>query len=157
MSHVQLQVRPRRVRCTDACEPPPFRFAVGAPAAPRERTAGQRIAAAPLRALSLALGAAGRLVDAAFFLVVLTIWCALHLTVWSYAFEMGPAASCFGLPCPAWLTSKVVIACIALAVASYVLARMFRKLGHRATSGVLLLLVTFDVAALIVLGVGSMT
>ena len=46
--------------------------------------------------------------DAAFFLVVLTIWCALHLGLWSYAFQMGPAANCFGIPCHDWLSTKVI-------------------------------------------------
>lgn len=157
MSHVQLQVRPRRVRCTDACEPPPFRFTAGVVSAPRQRTVGQRAMLLPVRAIAFLLAAAGRLVDAAFFLVVLTVWNAMHLVVWSYAFKVGPAADCFTLPCPTWLTSKVVIATIALAVTSYVLARVFRKLGHRATSMVLLLLVTLDVAALLLLGIGSFT
>lgn len=154
MSQVQLQVRPRRVRCTDVCEPPPFRFTAGVQPAPTPTT-GQRIARLPFRAVALAFVAIGRLVDAAFFLFVLTIWCALHLALWSYAFKMGPAADCFGLPCHDWLSTKVIIGCAVLAVTSYVLARFFRRLGHRCTSFMLLLLVTFDVSALILLGIGS--
>ena len=154
MSQVQLQVRPRRVRCTDAHEPPPFRFtAAQAPAA--RPTAGQRVARLPLQGVALTLAMVVKLVDAAFFLVVLTIWCALHLALWSYAFEMGPAADCFGLPCHEWLSTKVIIGCVVLAVTSYLLARVFRRLGHRFTSFMLLLLVTFDVSALLLLGIGS--
>ncbi len=156
MSNVQLQVRPRRVRCTSACEPPPFSFSATAPAARPERSATARAMLAPVKGIGLALAAAGRLIDAAFFLVVLTVWCALHLTVWSYAFAVGPAADCFGLSCPTWLDGKVVIGAIALAVTSYLLARFFRRLGHRATSFMLLVLVTFDVAALLLLGVNSL-
>src|SRR5690349_20755907 len=103
MSQVHLQVRPRRVRCTDACEPPPFRFAAGAQPAPTP-TPGQRVARLPFQALAVAFTAVGKLVDAAFFLVVLTVWYALHLALWSYAFNMGPAADCFGLPCHEWLS-----------------------------------------------------
>lgn len=156
MSNVQLQVRPRRVRCSSACEPPPFRFsASAAPAAPR--TASQRALLLPVRALAVVLVATGRLVDAAFFLVVLTVWNAMHLVVWSYAFKVGPAADCFGLPCPGWLMTKALVACVVLAVFSYLLARMFRRLGHRATGFLLLMLVTFDVSALLLLGVGALT
>lgn len=152
MSQVQLQVRPRRVRCSTSCEPPPFRFEVGQ--ATRDRATGAaRIAQAPFRAAWLLLAAAGRAIDAAFFLVAITVWCALHLTAWSYAFEMGPAAECFGLPCPAWLRTKVLIGCVGLALASFLAARFMRRLGHRATGFMLLVLVTFDVAALMLLGV----
>jgi hypothetical protein len=156
MSHVQLQVRPRRVRCSDACEPPPFRFSAATRTHP-QRTASRQVLLLPLRALAIAASLVGKLVDAAFFLVVLTVWNAMHVLVWSYAFQVGPAADCFGLPCPSWLDSKVVAACMTLAVLSYVLARAFRRLGHRATSMVLLLLVTFDVAALLLLGIGALT
>lgn len=110
----------------------------------------------PFRAVWLLLAAIGRAIDAAFFLVVITVWCAVHLALWSYAFEMGPAADCFGLPCPAWLSTKVIIGCLVLAVISYVLARGFRRLGHRATSFMLLVLVTFDLAALMLLGLQSL-
>lgn len=154
MSNVQLQVRPRRVRCTDASTPPPFRFSVAAQPK-RQRTPTQRALLLPVQAVGHVLALVGRLIDAAFFLVALTVWNAMHLVVWSYAFEVGPAADCFGLPCPTWITSKVLIACTVLAVASYVLSRLFRRLGHRATSLVLLLLVTFDVAALLLLGISS--
>ncbi len=154
MSQVQLQVRPRRVRCTDACEPPPFRFRAGQAPAPKP-TAGQLALRAPVRTVGFVLAALGRIIDAAFFLVVLTIWCALHVGLWSYAFEMGPAADCFGLPCHEWLSTKVIIGCVVLAVTSYLLARIFRGLGHRWTSRMLLLLVTFDVSALLLLGLGS--
>ncbi len=154
MSQVQLQVRPRRVRCTDAHEPPPFRFSAGGAAAPKP-TAGQRVVRLPLQTFALVLATAGRIIDAAFFLVVLTIWCALHLALWSYAFDLGPAADCFGLPCHDWLSTKVIVGCVVLAVTSYLLARIFRRLGHRATSFMLLMLVTFDVSALILLGIGS--
>lgn len=157
MSNVQLQVRPRRVRCRNACEPPPFRFSAAAAPANPPRPASQRALLLPVRAVALLLSAAGTLVDAAFFLVVLTVWNAMHLVVWSYAFEVGPAADCFGLPCPPWLMTKALIACGVLAVVSYVLARMFRRLGHRATSFLLLMLVTFDVSALLLLGVGALT
>ncbi len=155
MSNVQLQVKPRRVRCTSAAAPPPFRFSAAA-AACRDHTPTQKVLLAPLRAIALAFAAAGQLIDAAFFLVVLVVWNAAHLTVWSYAFKVGPAADCFGLPCPAWLDGKVLMACAALTVVSYLLARMFRRLGRRATSHVLLLLVTFDVAALLLLGFGAL-
>ncbi len=154
MSQVQLQVRPRRVRCTDASEPPPFRFTAGTAPAPKP-TAGHRVARLPLQTLALVFAIAGRIIDAAFFLVVLTIWCALHLGLWSYAFQLGPAADCFGIPCHGWLSTKVIIGCVVLAVTSYLLARVFRKLGHRATSFMLLMLVTFDVSALLLLGIGS--
>lgn len=154
MSQVQLQVRPRRVRCTDASEPPPFRFTAGtAPVA--KPTAAQRVARLPLQTVVLAFAIVGRLIDAAFFLVVLTVWCALHLALWSYAFQLGPAADCFGIPCHDWLSTKVIVGCIVLAVTSYLLARVFRSLGHRATSFMLLTLVTFDVSALLLLGIGS--
>lgn len=157
MSNVQLQVRPRRVRCTGACEPPPFTFSAAATPAPEARPATERALLLPFRAVALVMAVVGTLVDAVFFLVVLTVWNAMHLVVWSYAFEVGPAADCFGLPCPGWLMSKAIIACAALAVVSYVLARMFRRLGHRATSFLLLMLVTFDVSALLLLGVGALT
>ena len=157
MSQVQLQVRPRRVRCSTSCEPPPFSFRAGATAA-RERARGAALVAQlPFKAIALAFVAVGRVIDAASFLVGLTIWCALHLTAWSYAFDMGPAAECFGLPCPAWLRAKVIIGCVVLAVVSFLASRLLRRLGHRATSLVLLVLVTFDVSALILLGVGSIT
>jgi hypothetical protein len=154
MSQVQLQVQPRRVRCTSACEPPPFRFNAGAPSVV-EPTRGQRVAQLPFRAIAFLFASAGRIVDLAFFLTMLTLWCALHLTAWSYAFQMGPAADCFGLSCPTWLQPKVIIGCIVLAVASYVLARFARRLGHRATSMMLLLFVTLNVSALLLLGVGA--
>jgi Kef-type K+ transport system membrane component KefB len=155
MSQVQLQVRPRRVRCATSSEPPPFRFDVGQRR--RERATGAAMAVqAPFRALWLLMRTVGHVIDAAFFLVCITIWCALHITVWSYAFEMGPAADCFTLPCPSWLRTKVLFAAIALALVSFLLSRMFRRLGHRMTSFMLLVLVTFDVAALILLAMSSL-
>src|SRR5687768_11432010 len=118
MWHVQLQVRPRRVRCADSLERPPFRFDVGQRT--RDRASGAaRAAQAPFLALWLLLRTLGHAIDAAFFLCSITIWCALHVTVWSYAFEMGPAATCFGLPCPEWLRTKVLIAAVALAALSF--------------------------------------
>lgn len=154
MSQVQLQVRPRRVRCSTSCEPPPFRFEVGQ--ATRDRATGvARMARAPFKAVWLLLTTTGRAIDVAFFLAAITIWCALHLTAWSYAFEMGPAADCFGLPCPTWLRTKVLIGCVGLALASFLAARFMRGLGHRATSFMLLVLVTFDVSALLLLGIRS--
>lgn len=159
MSQVQLQVKPRRVRCGSSCEPPPFLFSEVAASKIKSKQARGLVgsaALAPLRFLALALRAVGHAVDGAFFLVVLVVWNAMHVVVWSYAFKLGPAADCFGLSCPAWLGSKVVIACISLAVLSYALARMFRRLGHRATSFVLLLLVTFDLAALMVLAISAL-
>src|SRR6476661_5586832 len=129
MSQVQLQVRPRRSRCTTSCEPPPFRFEVGG-ATRRRATGAALVARVPLTGLRLVLAAVGGIIDAGFFLTAITVWCALHITVWSYAFQMGPAADCFGLPCPGWLDTKVVFACIALAVASFVIARVLRRLGH---------------------------
>ena len=111
---------------------------------------------APFRAVWFVLRAVGHLVDAAFFLVCITIWCALHITVWSYAFEMGPAADCFTLPCPEWLRTKVLVAAITLAAVSFLISRLLRRLGHRMTSLMLLVLVTFDVAALILLGMSSL-
>lgn len=155
MSQVQLQVRPRRVRCTTSCEPPPFRFDVGQ--GTRDRATGAaRAIRAPFMAIWLLLATIGRAIDAAFFLVAITVWCALHLTIWSYAFELGPAANCFALPCPEWLRAKVLIGCLALAAVSFLAARMMRRLGHRATSFMLLVLVTFDVAALLLLGVHAL-
>ena len=155
MSNVQLQVRPRRVRCSSAAEPPPFRFSAGAQPRP-DRSPTQKALLAPLRAIVVACTTVGALIDAAFFLVVLVVWNAAHLTIWSYAFEVGPAANCFGLPCPTWIDGKVLMACAALAVVSYLLARMFRRLGHRATSFLLLVLVTFDVAALLLMGLDAL-
>jgi hypothetical protein len=156
MSQVQLKVRPRRVRCTTSCEPPPFSFDTGV--ASRQRPTGAALVAQlPFKGIWLMLAACGKLIDAAFFLTALTIWCAIHITLWSYAFEMGPAADCFGLPCPTdWLGSKVLLTCAGLAVFTFVSARIMRRLGHRATSFMLLVLVTFDVAALLVLGIHSL-
>jgi hypothetical protein len=125
-------------------------------AARRRATGAARVAQLPLLGVRLILITVGGIVDAAFFLTALTVWCALHITIWSYAFQMGPAANCFGLPCPGWLRAKVLIACIALAVVSFVGARILRGLRHRATSFMLLVLVTFDVSALLVLGVHSL-
>lgn len=157
MSNVQLQVRPRRVRCTSACEPPPFRFTAGSANARPERSAATKAALVPVRAVGLAFATVGKVIDLAFFLVVLTVWNALHLTVWSYAFGIGPAADCFTLGCPtSWLDGKVLLIGLALAVTSYLLARFFRRLGHRATSFLLLVLVTFDVAALLLLGINAL-
>jgi hypothetical protein len=142
------------VRCADSLEPPPFRFDVGQRT--RDRATGAaRAARAPLTAIWLLLRTIGHAIDAAFFLVSITVWCALHVTVWSYAFEMGPAADCFTLPCPEWLRTKVLIAAIALALLSFLAARFMRRLGHRMTGFMLLVLVTFDVAALILLGINS--
>lgn len=152
MSQVQLQVRPRRSRCTTSCESPPFRFNVGA----LERGQRSALATAALVPLRVLLTTTGALIDAAFFLAAITAWCALHLTVWSYAFEMGPAATCFGLSCPEWLRAKVLVACVTLAVLSFVVSRILARLGHRATSFTLLVLVTFDVSALLVLGVRAL-
>jgi Kef-type K+ transport system membrane component KefB len=155
MSQVQLQVRPRRVRCATTSEPPPFRFDAGQRR--RERATGAALAVqAPFRAIWLLLRTVGQLIDAAFFLACITIWCALHITVWSYAFEMGPAADCFTLPCPEWLRTKVLVAAVALAVVSFLIARILRRLGHRMTSFMLLVLVTFDVAALILLAMSTL-
>ena len=154
MSHVQLQVKPRRVRCTTSCEPPPFRFDAVQRAARRQGPALVRV---PARVLAAALALFGRAIDAAFFLVVLTIWCSLHVVTWSYAFEMGPAATCFGLNCPAWLTGRMLIACAALAAVTLFVALLLRRLGHRATGTVLLVLVTFDVAALLLLAASTVS
>lgn len=156
MSQVQLQVRPRRSRCSTSCEPPPFNFEVGHTA--RQRASGAaRLARAPFKALWLLLATVGRAIDAVFFLACLTVWCGLHVTAWSYAFEMGPAANCFSLPCPEWLRTKVLIGCGALAVLSFVAARIMGRLGHRATRFMLLVLLTFDVAALLLLGVRAVS
>lgn len=106
-------------------------------------------------AVWLALRTVGHAIDAAFFLAAITVWCALHVTVWSYAFEMGPAADCFSLPCPEWLRTKVLLGAVALAIASFLVARVMRRLGHRMTAFMLYVLVTFDVAALILLGLSS--
>jgi len=155
MSNVQLQVRPRRVRCSSASEPPPFRFDVASCAS--DAAAGSPpYVRLPLQAVAFALRTVGLAVDAAFFLVGLALWCGVHLALWSYAFQMGPAADCFGLPCHDWLSTKVIIGCVALATISFVAARILRRLGHRATAFVLLVLVTFDVSALLVLGIGSL-
>jgi hypothetical protein len=117
----------------------------------------QRVVLLPLKAVWGLLGLTGRLIDLAFFLTALTIWCGLHLTLWSYAFEMGPAANCFDMPCPGWITHRVVLGCAALAVLTFASSRFLRRLGHTATSRMLLLLVTFDVAALMILGVHTLT
>jgi hypothetical protein len=154
MSHVQLQVRPRRVRCATSQQPPPFRFEVGQRRAPKP-TGAARVVRAPFQAVWLALRTIGHAIDAAFFLAAITVWCALHVTVWSYAFEMGPAADCFSLPCQEWLRTKVLLGAVGLAVASFLVARIMRRLGHRMTAFMLLVLVTFDVAALILLGLGA--
>ena len=149
MSQVQLQVKPRRSRCAGSNEPPPFRFdAVLGPQAER-RPAVLRL---PAKAVALFLATIGGVIDVAFFLVGLTIWCGMHLVLWSYAFEAGPAADCFGLPCPPWLGGRVLRVSAALAVITFWAARALKRLGHRATSTMLLVLVTFDVAALFVLG-----
>lgn len=115
-----------------------------------------RLLRAPVRAVRLLLAAVGGLVDAAFFLAGLTVWCAMHLALWSYAFDMGPAADCFGLPCPPFIAHRVLLACGTLAVLTFVVSRLLRKLSHNATSGVLLVLVTFDVAAMLLLGAGML-
>ncbi|MCW2927617.1 MAG: hypothetical protein JWM86_1585 [Thermoleophilia bacterium] len=154
MSQVQLQVRPRRVRCSESCEPPPFRFETAH--GRRERATGAALVAlVPAKGLWLLLRTVGHAIDAAFFLATIVVWCALHLTVWSYAFEMGPAASCFGLPCPEWLRAKVVLACVALCACSFIAAMVLRRLNHRATGSVLLVLVTFDIAALLLLALNA--
>lgn len=156
MSQVQLQVKPRRVRCRDAAPPPPFEFTAGRePQAPA--SAARTAVLLPLRAIWGVLGLTGRVIDLAFFLTALTIWCGLHLTLWSYAFEMGPAANCFDLPCPGWITGRIVWGCAGLAVLTFASSRFLRRLGHTATSHMLLLLVTFDVAALMFLGIHSLT
>lgn len=155
MSQVQLQVRPRRSRCSSSCEPPPFAFRPGSAPASNHDGGAASLIRLPLRGVVWLLIAIGRTIDAASFLVGLTVWCALHLTVWSYAFDIGPAASCFGLPCPAWLRTKVILACGILAVVSFVSSRILHRLGHRATSRVLLVLVTFDMSGVLLLGVRS--
>lgn len=155
MSQVHLQIRPRRVRCERAATPPPFRFEAARAATPKPASPGCRALLLPVRAVALVFALVGRLIDVAFFLVMLTAWCSLHLVLWSYAFDMGPAADCFALPCPAWVTHRVWMACAGLAIITFVLSRLLSRLGHRATSRVLLLLVTFDVAALLLLGINA--
>lgn len=155
MSHVQLQVRPRRARCSSSCEPPPFNFRTSACAPQKGGGRVNLLARVPARAAVVALLVVGRTIDAASFLVGITLWCAVHLTVWSYAFDMGLAAHCFGLPCPGWLRAKVIVACVLLAFVSLVASRLLRRLGHRATSLMLVVLVTFDVAAVLLLGMRS--
>lgn len=150
MTQVQLQVRPRRVRCERAAPPPPFEFTAGSRGG-AARPARPAMIERPLRVITGALSLLGRVIDLAFFLVVLTTWCALHLVLWSFAFDLGPAADCANLPCPAWVGQRVLLLCGALAVLTFAVARFLRRLGHRATAGVLLLLVTFDVAALLLL------
>ncbi|MCW2923521.1 MAG: hypothetical protein JWM98_925 [Thermoleophilia bacterium] len=157
MSQVQLHVRPRRVRCSTSSEPPPFAFRPAAAAPPARDGALGTLARVPARTLAVALVAIGHFIDAASFLTGITVWCALHLTVWSYAFDMGPAADCFGLPCAGWLRPKVIIACVALAVVSFVASRILRRLEHRATSLMLVVLVTFDLSGVLLLGVRSVT
>lgn len=158
MSHIKLQAQPRRVRCSDACDPPPFRFDALRESGTDKGVATHvaRVVAVPTRALVLLLGLAGRAIDAVFFLVLITVVCAIHLVLWSYAFEVGPAAACFGLPCPAWLASRVLAACGVLMVSSFAISRVLRRLGHRATSAVLLMLVTFNLAAMLVLGIDAL-
>lgn len=152
MSQIQLQVKPRRVRCSASCEPPPFRFeALGSEARASTRPALVR---SPLLLVARSVLLVGLAIDAAFFLAGLTTWCAVHLVLWSYAFELGPAADCFGLPCPAWMTERVLVGCAALTLVTLVGAVLLRRLGHRATGTVLLLLLTFDVAALLLMAVG---
>lgn len=155
MSQIHLQVRPRRVRCERVATPPPFRFEAARTAAPAPASPGRRALLIPVRVLALVLTLVGRLIDMAFFLVVLTVWCAVHLVIWSYSFDMGPAADCFGLPCPGWVTHRVLLASAGLAVLTFIGSRLLGKLGHVATSRVMLLLVTFDVAALLLLGVNA--
>ena len=151
MSSVQLQVKPRRVRASAESEPPPFRFTGAQRADEPKRTGAARVAQLTGTGTSHTLRWLGLVIDAGFFLTCITVWCAVHLAVWSYAFQMGPAAACFGLPCPTWLRAKVLIACGVLAVVSFVLARVLTRFRHSATAAVLLLLVTLDVAALLLL------
>jgi hypothetical protein len=47
----------------------------------------------------------------------------------------------------------VLLACAGLAVLTFALVLLMRKLGHRATAMVLTVLVTFDVAAFLILAV----
>lgn len=157
MSQVHLQVRPRRVRCERTATPPPYRFEAARVDAPAPVSRGRRALLLPVRGVAFAMSLVGRLIDVAFFLVMLTAWCALHLVIWSYSFDMGPAADCFGLPCPGWVAHRVLLACAGLAVVTFVLSRLLSRLGHTATSRVMLLLVTFDVAALLLLGINSLT
>lgn len=155
MSQVQLQIKPRRVRCSQSCEPPPFQFAAASAAAPARPRRG--IAFLPVRLVALVLRLVGLTIDTAFFLIGLAIWCSLHIVLWSYAFDMGPAADCFGLPCPPVVEHRMLIACAALAVVTFIGARILTRLGHKATATVMLMLVTFDVAALMLLAVGMLT
>jgi len=144
------------VRCAEAKQPPPFRFAA-VTANLAHAPAGPAVLRIPLMGITLLLAGVGRLIDVAFFLAGLTVWCSIHIVLWSYAYQMGPAADCFGLPCPGWLASKVVLGLGVLAVLSLITSRILKRLGHRATSLVLVLLVTFDVAGLMVLGIGKLT
>jgi hypothetical protein len=157
MSHVQLQVKPRRTRCERSCEPPPFRFdSVLGPRARAKAGRGPALVRVPARIVSFLFALVGGLIDAAFFIVGIAAWCSLHMVLWSYAFDAGPAADCFGLPCPPWVTSRVLLGCAALALVTFVLAIFLRRLGHKATAKVLVLLVTFDVAALLILGMNQL-
>ncbi|MCW2959994.1 MAG: hypothetical protein JWM25_1507 [Thermoleophilia bacterium] len=157
MSQVQLKVKPRRTRCNPACEPPPFRFdAVLGPRSRAHVSRGAAVVRIPGRIIGFLFAVVGKLIDAAFFIVGIAIWCSLHMVLWSYAFDAGPAADCFGLPCPPWVTSRVLLGCAALAAVTFTLAIILRRLGHRATANVLVLLVTFDVAALMILGANQL-
>ncbi|MCW2949456.1 MAG: hypothetical protein JWN41_469 [Thermoleophilia bacterium] len=151
-SRIQLQVKPRRVPCERVHEPPPFSFAAAAEAGAVVKP--KRRILLPLRMVAVMVRALGYAIDTVCFLVGLTLWCALHMVLWSYAFDMGPAANCFSLPCPPVVAHRVLLVSLALAMLTYIGARVLRRLGHRATATVMLVLVTFDVAATLLLAVG---
>lgn len=105
----------------------------------------------PLRAVALTLTLVGRMLDAALALTSLAVLVSVHVILWSYAFELGPAANCGGIGCPSWMPTRALLAMSALVVLTYVAARVLRRHRRRATAAVLLLMVTFDVAAIMLL------
>ncbi|MBC7460753.1 MAG: hypothetical protein H7287_05280 [Thermoleophilia bacterium] len=151
-SRIQLQVKPRRVRCDEALEPLPFQFTTAADAGALVQP--KRLAHLPFRFGASIFKLVGLTIDMAFFLVGIATWCAVHLVLWSYAFDMGPAADCFSLPCPPVVQHRVLLASAGLAVVTFVGARILKRLGHKATSLVMIILVTFDVAATLLLTAG---
>jgi hypothetical protein len=99
----------------------------------------------------------GRTIDLVALVALIAMWCAVHIGVWSFAFELGDTATCWGVGCPAWLTERILLACAVLAAATLALAIGARRARMRATGMLLLVLLTFDIAALMLLGVQALT
>lgn len=151
-SRVQLQVKPRRTSCSAALEPPPFQFTTAADAGALVRP--KRLVHLPFHLGAGMFKLVGMTIDMAFFLVGLAVWCGLHLVLWSYAFDMGPAADCFSLPCPPVVQHRVLLVTAGLALVTFIASRVLRRLGHRATALAMIVLVTFDFAATLLLTIG---